>query len=98
MENELTRDEICFLEVLNETQGPFCVMKICNATSYPIGLVHDLTREMSQKGYINNGGITDLGRKMLEPYCARRAIFLASGYGSRLRPINHKYCQTFGSC
>lgn len=36
---------------------------------------------------VNNGAITAKGLSLLEPYRAKRAIFLAAGLGSRMHPI-----------
>ncbi len=44
-------------------------------------------RELEQLGYINRGQPTSAGMDAMEPYRAKRAIFLAAGFGSRLAPI-----------
>lgn len=46
--------------------------------------------ELGSLGYVCDGRITDLGVKALEPYKTKRAIFIAAGYGSRLRPVTLK--------
>jgi len=43
--------------------------------------------DLALKGYILEGELTDSGWKALEPYRAKRAIFIAAGFGSRLVPI-----------
>lgn len=48
-----------------------------------IAVVSDLV----VKGLANEGGITVKGLAALEPYRARRAIFFAAGFGSRMLPI-----------
>lgn len=56
-------------------------------TGYSLGTVNKLLKELTADGSIENGTATDFGRSRLEPYRARRAIFLAAGVGSRLMPI-----------
>ena len=46
-----------------------------------------ISRELEQKGYTKSGAITSAGLAALEPYRAKRAVFIAAGFGSRLRPI-----------
>ena len=41
-------------------------------------------------GYIADGKITQKGLEALEPYRAKRAIFLAAGFGSRMVPVTLK--------
>lgn len=46
-----------------------------------------LLEQLDQQGYIRDGKITELGVQALEPYKTKRAIFIAAGFGSRLRPV-----------
>ena len=46
-----------------------------------------LLDELTDLGYIREGVITETGVEALEPYKTKRAIFIAAGYGSRLRPV-----------
>ena len=43
--------------------------------------------ELEALGLVENGKITNHGLAALEPYRAKRAIFIAAGFGSRLVPI-----------
>lgn len=42
---------------------------------------------LADQGLISNQKISDLGLEALEPYKTKRAIFIAAGFGSRLRPV-----------
>ncbi len=42
---------------------------------------------LMSSGLIDKNGITAKGLDELEPYRARRAVFLAAGFGSRMLPI-----------
>ena len=44
-------------------------------------------KELGELGYVENGGITGNGISALEPYRAKRAVFIAAGFGSRMVPI-----------
>ena len=39
------------------------------------------------KGFLKDGKITAAGKRAMEPYRVKRAVFLAAGFGSRLVPI-----------
>lgn len=43
--------------------------------------------ELTEEGLIENGKITQKGIEFLEPYRTKRVIFMAAGFGSRLRPV-----------
>lgn len=43
--------------------------------------------ELTELGYVSDGQITNTGINALEPYRAKRAVFIAAGFGSRLIPI-----------
>lgn len=43
--------------------------------------------ELTKLGYVEDGIITTTGISALEPYRAKRAIFIAAGFGSRLVPV-----------
>ena len=44
-------------------------------------------KEMEAKGLLDEKGITQKGKDELENYTVKRAIFMAAGFGSRLKPI-----------
>ncbi len=41
-------------------------------------------------GFVQDGALTPAGYAALEPYKTKRAIFIAAGYGSRLRPVTYE--------
>jgi len=49
--------------------------------------VNRVLKELMEMGYVEDGEITNAGINALEPYRAKRAIFIAAGFGSRLVPI-----------
>ncbi len=42
---------------------------------------------LNHNGYLMDNQITDAGYKALEPYRAKRAVFIAAGFGTRLVPV-----------
>lgn len=81
----LTRKQFDILESLSSgslTQG-----ELESITGHPLGTVNRVLKELADLGYVENGSITDSGFNALEPYRAKRAIFIAAGFGTRLVPI-----------
>ncbi len=56
-------------------------------TGYSLGSINKTVKELVAEGYVIDGVITPMGIEALEPYRAKRAIFIAAGFGSRLVPI-----------
>lgn len=75
MEDQLTRGEFDLLCQIAESKGIF---KADNSPEY---------ERLSRDGCIMEGKLTQLGWNALEPYRAKRAIFVAAGMGERLHPI-----------
>lgn len=46
--------------------------------------------ELTAAGLVRDGAITAKGLEALEPYRTKRVIFMAAGFGSRLRPVTLK--------
>lgn len=47
----------------------------------------NLVATLTAAGLICNGAVTPKGLEALEPYKTKRVIFMAAGFGSRLRPV-----------
>ncbi len=54
---------------------------------YSVGTVNKISAELTSLGFIESGKITPEGLEALEPYRAKRAVFLAAGFGTRLVPV-----------
>lgn len=65
--------------------------KISKALNISVGTVNKIVTELIDDNYLvyNNSNIeiTDNGLEVLEPYRVKRAILLAAGFGSRMRPV-----------
>lgn len=84
---ELNKEQFYILAGLAELQSNSRLI----STAYERLMSSDTEKcflaELTELGYISAGQITDLGIKALEPYKAKRVIFIAAGLGSRLVPI-----------
>ena len=83
----LTRKQFDVLEVLAARCGVLTQRELEKATGYSLGTVNRVLRELSGLGFVEDGSITPAGLEALEPHRARRAVFIAAGFGSRMVPI-----------
>lgn len=84
---ELTRKQFDILEALAINQLPLTQRELEKATGYSLGTINRLMKELSELGFVSDGTITYAGINVLEPYRAKRAVFIAAGFGTRLVPI-----------
>ena len=61
--------------------------RISEKTGMSLGTVNRTIKELSDLGFVSNGKITETGLNAMEPYRAKRAVFIAAGFGTRLVPI-----------
>ena len=87
MEQTLSRKQFDLLEVLATSREAMTQRGLEKATRYSLGTINRVARELNRLGFTKGGGITPAGLEALEPYRARRAVFIAAGFGSRLVPI-----------
>lgn len=84
---ELTRKQFDILESLATSRLSLTQRQLEDKTGYSLGTVNKVSKELTDFGYIENGGITNSGLNALEPYRVKRAVFIAAGFGSRMVPI-----------
>ena len=88
MENAgLTRKQFDVLEALATSLAPLTQRKLEGMTGHSLGTINKVMKELGDRGLVDNSRITSEGLTALEPYRARRAIFIAAGFGTRLVPI-----------
>ena len=87
MISKLARKQFDILEALAETGKPLTQRELEKETGHSLGTVNRVSKELSALNYIENSTITNAGLKALEPYRAKRAVFIAAGFGTRLVPI-----------
>ena len=84
---ELARKQFDILEILAAEKEPLTQREIEKRTGHSLGTINRTMKELAEAGFVHNGIITNSGINALEPYRARRAIFIAAGFGTRLVPI-----------
>ena len=77
-------DLLCFLMDLQQHVGQ---RQIADVLDWSLGKVNKYLKTITDAGYYDGTGVTDLGKQAMEPYRVKRAIFIAAGFGSRLVPI-----------
>lgn len=87
MERNLTRKQFDLLVTLAEAGSALTQRELKDRTSYSLGIINRTIKELKELGYADGSTILAKGREALEPYAAKRAVFIAAGFGSRLAPI-----------
>lgn len=83
----LTRKQFDILVALAESKEVLSQRDLEKATGHSLGTINRAVKELTEAGYVSEGTITNQGIAALEPYRAKRAVFIAAGFGSRLVPI-----------
>ena len=84
---ECTRKQVDILSTLATAKEPLTQRQLEEATGHSLGTINKVLKELSEKGLVKNGEITSDGIDALEPYRAKKAIFIAAGFGTRLVPV-----------
>lgn len=84
---DLSRKQFDILEVLASSSKPLTQRELESKTRHSLGTVNRVLKDLTEAGLVNDGVITNSGIDALEPYRAKRAIFIAAGFGTRLVPI-----------
>lgn len=83
----LTRKQFDVLEKMATQTDSYTQRDLERLTGHSLGTINRVIKELTDLGFVSNGAITEAGMNALEPYRARRAVFIAAGFGSRLVPI-----------
>jgi CTP:phosphocholine cytidylyltransferase-like protein len=84
---DISRKQFDILEILASSDEPLSQREIKDKCVHSLGTVNKIVKELNELGLMQDGKITKEGLASLEPYRAKRAIFIAAGFGSRLAPI-----------
>ena len=84
---ELNRKQFDVLEALVSSKENLTQRQLEEITSHSLGTINRIIKELTETGFVEDGKITNSGINALEPYRAKRAIFIAAGFGTRLVPI-----------
>lgn len=83
----MTKEQFKVLVALEKTRESAQADVLAAATDLPKETVVSVLAELTDGGLIDAAGITAKGIDALEPYKTKRAVFIAAGFGSRLRPV-----------
>lgn len=83
----ISRKQFDVLEALIESDKPLSQRSLEEMTSHSLATINRTLKELTEAKLVKDGFITDLGREEMEPYRAKRAIFIAAGFGTRLVPV-----------
>lgn len=83
----LTRKQFDIMVYLESNGGEKTQREIADVVGISLGSVNRNLAALNEKGLLKNYELTDEGRRALEPYRVKRAVFIAAGFGSRLVPI-----------
>lgn len=83
----LSKKQFEVLTALVDNTMELSQREISTATSFSLGTVNKVMKELCELGYVEDGRITIKGIDALEPYRVQRAVIIAAGFGSRLVPI-----------
>ncbi len=83
----LTRRQYDILEALATSTACLSPSELEKCTGLSHGSFNQTLRQLKDLGFIEGSSITASGQAALEPYRAKRAVFIAAGFGSRLVPI-----------
>ena len=84
---ELTRKQFDVLSAFAVSSQKLSQRQLEEQCDYSLGTINKVVKELTELGYINDGKITSAGFDALEPYRAKKAIFIAAGFGSRMVPV-----------
>lgn len=84
---ELSRKQFDILEALAMVREPLTQRDLEKKTGHSLGTINRVMKELVEAGLAGDGAITSAGLDALEPYRAKRAVFIAAGFGTRLVPI-----------
>lgn len=84
---KLTRKQFDILDALVTNGKVLTQRQLEDITKYSLGTINKVVKGLAEAGFIASGAITDKGASALEPYRAKRAVFIAAGFGTRLVPI-----------
>lgn len=84
---ELTRKQFDILSTLALEAEALTQRQLEAKTGYSLGTINKAMKELVDAGLICDGEVSAKGLAALEPYRAKKAIFIAAGFGTRLVPV-----------
>ena len=85
--NGLLRSEFDVLTCIERYGENKSQQEIAEITGMSVDSVSEIVADLTEQRMLDGRKLTDKAYEVLEPYRAKRAIFFAAGFGSRLVPI-----------
>lgn len=83
----ITKLQFCILERMASVETRLSLENLDEILPCSTSETDGAIQELQKLGYMEDGEITEAGLLALEPYRAKRAVFIAAGFGSRMAPI-----------
>ncbi|MBR6572923.1 MAG: NTP transferase domain-containing protein [Clostridia bacterium] len=83
----MTKAKFNILVALEKNREVLSASDLSKETKLSEEEIKNILDELTADGLVELGKITEKGITALEPYRTKRAIFIAAGFGSRLRPV-----------
>ena len=84
---QIDRTQFNVLSSLASSQKPLSDAELKEKTGLSLDELKSIKNSLEQNGLVENNALTEKGVIALEPYRAKRAVFIAAGFGARLVPI-----------
>ena len=84
---EMTKKQFDVLVALEADRKSLTAQELAEMTGICAKEAEQLLAALTEQELVLDGMITKKGLEALEPYKTKRAIFIAAGFGSRLRPV-----------
>ncbi len=84
---QLTKKQFDILSTIAISKEKLSQRQLEEKCNFSLGTINKVIKELSDAGFISDGVITSEGLNVLEPYRAKKAVFIAAGFGSRLVPV-----------
>ena len=85
--NKLSRNEFDIMVVLAEKGIKLSQRELEVESGHSLSTVNRTLKDLSEKGYVEDGLPSSKGLKTLDEYAVKSAVYIAAGFGSRLVPI-----------
>lgn len=86
----LTKKEFDILSAMMKANTVLSQRQLMKATGHSLGTVNRIMQMLSEKGYVNDSGLTDEGMEALQPYRVKNAVIMAAGLSTRFAPISYE--------
>lgn len=84
---EISQKQFDVLVCLEHNNEKINQRGIATETGMSLGSVNRVLASLSESGFVSGYRLTQAGYEALEPYRAKRAVFIAAGFGSRMVPV-----------